>query len=268
MRVLAATEPGSPTRPNEDRVFADDQRIVVVDGATARTDTGCVHGVAWYAGQLTKTLLVQPGTDLRADLAEAIRHVASLHEDCDLRHPGTPSAAVGLVTVSEDVLRYLVLADVFVVIDRLAQLDVIVDERVTRTAAAERHTAYRLPVGSAERTAALVEMKRAELAVRNQAEGFWVATSDPAVAEYAIVGEVPLADVRKLAVLSDGAACGIVDYGLLDWPSALDLMTTNGPHELLRLVRATEADDQECIRWPRSKVNDDASVAFWDLRSP
>jgi hypothetical protein len=212
--------------------------------------------------------VAQPGVDLRADLAEAIRHVSSLHDRCDLRHPGTPSAAVALVAVSGNHLRYLVLADIFIVVDRAARLDVIVDERVRRTAAAERRTAYRLPVGSAERIAALVEMKHAELAVRNRAGGFWVASGDPAVAEEAMVGEIPIADVRRVAVLSDGSACGVEDYEVLGWPGALDLITTNGPHELLRLVRTAEAEDAECVRWPRSKANDDATVAVWDFRSP
>lgn len=47
MRVATATDPGHPLRPNEAWVAAAQGLIVVLDGATARTDTGCVHGVAW-----------------------------------------------------------------------------------------------------------------------------------------------------------------------------------------------------------------------------
>src|SRR5437588_9355589 len=49
MRVSTVTEPGDPARDNEDWVTADPDLVIVLDGATARTATGCAHGIAWYA---------------------------------------------------------------------------------------------------------------------------------------------------------------------------------------------------------------------------
>jgi hypothetical protein len=46
MRVATATDPGNPSSPKEDWVSAAQGLIVVLDGATVRTDTGCVHGVS------------------------------------------------------------------------------------------------------------------------------------------------------------------------------------------------------------------------------
>ncbi|MFF0471528.1 hypothetical protein ACFYPX_29345 [Micromonospora zamorensis] len=46
MRVSTASEAGNPKSPNEDWAMASENLIVVLDGATARTGTGCVHGIA------------------------------------------------------------------------------------------------------------------------------------------------------------------------------------------------------------------------------
>jgi hypothetical protein len=42
MRVAVATQAGDPKTPNEDWAFASERLVVVLDGATPRTDTGCV----------------------------------------------------------------------------------------------------------------------------------------------------------------------------------------------------------------------------------
>lgn len=67
-------------------------RIVVLDGATARTGTGCVHGIAWYAAKLGSAL-AGLAADRESELANAlmygIRFTADQHRDtCDLSHPG------------------------------------------------------------------------------------------------------------------------------------------------------------------------------------
>lgn len=94
MIISAHTEPGSPGQPNEDWYGYADQPgpIVVIDGGTARTDTGCIHGVAWYAEQLGTSLLQllkDPDAQLQDQLAEAIQTVAASHAGSgNLQHPG------------------------------------------------------------------------------------------------------------------------------------------------------------------------------------
>ena len=46
MQVTIAAEPGSLSRANEDSTAAGPDIFVLLDGATARTDTGCIHGVS------------------------------------------------------------------------------------------------------------------------------------------------------------------------------------------------------------------------------
>lgn len=273
LRVSCHTRAGDPAGANEDRVFVAPGLVVVLDGATARTGTGCTHGVAWYADRLGTALITSVADRTRAlpdALATAIGAVSREHRGtCDLRHPGTPSAAVAVVRVDGDRAGYLVLGDVSVVLetgDPPGGVRVVVDRRVDGTARAERDEVARHRPGTPLRQAALVRMKRAELAARNRPGGYWIAAADPAAAQHALVGGCPLAEaapdppLRRAAVLTDGAARLVDPFGLVDWYGLLDLLDAAGPSGLVSRVRAAEAGDAGCRRWPRNKCHDDATA--------
>jgi hypothetical protein len=237
----------------------------VLDGATARTDTGCTHGVSWFAtrlGSAVSSYASTPTLPLRQALGLAIRHVADQHLDCDLAHPGTPSAAVAILRSGARSLEYLVLGDITILLDTSDGLDVVIDDRVDATARSEREGADRHPIGSLEKQSALVRMKHAELAARNRPGGYWVAAANPAAAAQALIGSVPLSELNQAAVLTDGAARIVTLFKILDWTELLNLLNQAGPSEVVRRVREIEASDPEGRRWPRNKRNDDATVVY------
>ncbi|WP_244252067.1 protein phosphatase 2C domain-containing protein [Micromonospora antibiotica] len=252
--------------PNEDWAVAGERLILVLDGATARTGTGCEHGVAWYAAKLGSALAglaVDRDTPLADALAQGIRSVAEQHRhSCDLDHPGTPSAAIAVLRPRDGSLEFLVLGDVTVVIDTADGIRVVTDDRVDGTARAEREEVNRHPFGTVAKQAALLRMKHAELAARNRPGGYWVAAADPTAASYAITGDVPLDNVRRVAVLTDGAARPVALFDLLTWADVLDVLDREGPVALIRRVRASEAADPACLRWPRNKCSDDATAVY------
>src|SRR4051812_15640886 len=138
MRVWLASAPGSPERPNEDFVAASDDVVVLLDGAGTPPgiESGCSHGVAWYARQLGAQLLIEAGAmprrPLREALAVGINRVRDMHAGtCDLTHPGTPSATVIAVRCDERDLEYLVLADSVLVLGvRDGDPIVVTDDRL------------------------------------------------------------------------------------------------------------------------------------------
>jgi hypothetical protein len=265
MRVLAASEPAQVERSNEDWFSASPGLVVVLDGATARTETGCRHGVSWYAAQLgaaVSVLAMNRQTRLENALSGAIASVADQHRECDLESPGTPSAAVAVLRVSEPRVEYLALGDITIVLDAYSGLRAITDDRVDRTAENERRNADRFPIGSAEKQDALVAMKLAELASRNRPGGYWVAAADPSVTSHAITDSLPLADLRGCAVLTDGAARIVRLFGLLEWHELIGLLEQAGPDEVLRRVRSTEDVDPLGMKWPRNKRSDDATIVY------
>jgi hypothetical protein len=259
--VRAATQPGSPDKTSEDWAHASQDLVVVLDGATARTETGCVHGVHWYAAQLG-TALVDLAGERDADLTEVLRQgierVAAAHQQCDLRHPGTPSAGVAILRPDG---RYLVLGDVSIVADGPSAPVVIVDPRVDTTGRAERAEVDRHLIGTPEKAAALIPMKRAELAARNVPGGYWIAAADPAAAEHSLTGKLDFREESRAAVLTDGAARAVT-LGLMGWSDLLDQLATRGPADLIALVRQAETSDPLGARWPRNKASDDATAVF------
>ena len=264
MRATFATEPGNIDRPNEDWALVSPGIAVVLDGATARTDTGCVHGVAWFAQQLGAAVIANaavPASNLAGCLATAIDRVARLHPQCDLTHPGTPSAAVGIVRTAGDELEYLVLSDITICLATLnGGRHIITDGRVSATARRARTEAQNLPIGSPEQADALLRMKQAELAARNRPGGYWVAANDPAAAEHAVTGSAPLRTVEDVAVLTDGAARIVNPFGLIGWDEFVQVLRESGPDDLIRQVRAAENDDPDGVKWPRNKRSDDATI--------
>jgi hypothetical protein len=181
---------------------------------------------------------------------------------CDLSHPGTPSAAVGIVQARRGVLHYLVLGDVTLVIDHPGRLRVVRDNRVAESAVAERAAADALPSGSVAKDQALVAMKHAELKARNVPGGFWVAASGPGIVANALTGTRPLRVYRRVALLSDGAARAVELMELYDWPGVLQMLKTQGAEELIRGMRAVEDSDPRGTRWPRNKLHDDATAVL------
>lgn len=88
-----------------------------------------------------------------------------------------------------------------------------------------------------------------------------MAAADSAVADEVIIGSVPAATVRRLALLTDGAA-RLQEFGVTDWRGVLDTLEQRGANGLIAAVRDMEASDPDRIKWPRYKMSDDATALY------
>ncbi|RAO37441.1 hypothetical protein PSN13_01423 [Micromonospora saelicesensis] len=244
MDVTFATEP-TPGRVNEDHVAASGSYVVVLDGVTvpAGVRTGCVHDVPWLVRNLGELLMAGLSGDDRVPLADvlagAIAGLCDRHRDtCHLAARDSPSATVALLRVAGDRLDYLVLCDSYVVIDEVAGLRVVHDDRTARLPAYDAVSVARL---------------------RNAPGGFWVASTDPRAAEHALTGSVAMRDVRRAAVLSDGAARLVERFGGT-WEQVLQLAGEAGPRAVIEAVRHREHSDD--AGRSRGKRFDDATLAY------
>jgi hypothetical protein len=263
MKVAMATCPGHD-RPNEDFVGAVPGAVVVIDGAgIPGMESVCSHGVAWYAHTLGATVLGQlsrqPGTELVEALGDAIDQVAGQHRHtCDLANPISPQATVAVVRYDEERLDYLVLADVFVVLDSPASgPQVLTDPREVDARNDVSVALDGLTAGTAEHERAMRAATTELQARRNRPGGYWIAKDDPAAAAQAVTGSVPVGQLDGAALLSNGASRIVDPYGLADWPTVLGLLRTHGPKGPIRRIRDAETD---------GRSSDDATVAYTDLR--
>jgi hypothetical protein len=238
--LLSYATEATPGLENEDLVVAGTNWAVVLDGATLRkgVDCGCTHGPGWLVRRLGGELAGRLSSDngpLADLLAESIKAVRDLHPECDLDNRDSPSTTVAVLRWGQTV-EWLVLADSPVLLDTGSEVQVIRDDRVDR-----------LPSYTTE----------AVRAARNSPDGFWVASTRPEAAYEALTGEA--SDVRRAALLSDGASRLVERFGLMDWTELLDLLGREGPEELIRRTRASEAQGPEL---PRGKRYDDATAVL------
>jgi hypothetical protein len=267
MLVQLATIPGRDDRPNEDFPGALPDCAVLLDGAggPAEMPSGCVHGTAWYVRQLGARLLAwmgsRPGQPLTDMLASGIAEVAALHAgSCDLSAPGTPSTTVVMARLHPDAVEYLVLGDSTLVIDRDGGPPwVCTDQRIEEVAAAEHAAMDALPTGSPEHFAARVTYVARQRELRNRPGGYWITSTDPAVATQAVTGFEPTGRLRSVTLLSDGAT-RFTEFGLGSWRDLLGLLGREGIGAVFGRIRAAETGDPAGARWPRAKRHDDAAI--------
>jgi hypothetical protein len=270
MRVQLATEPGSLARPKEDFAVVAPGIAVLLDGAglPAGRDTGCVHGIAWYAqtlGGLLAAGACDDGLPLAEVLSRGIEQVARLHAGtCDLASPDTPSATVIITRQRAGNLEYLVLCDsVLLLTSHDGNAQAVTDTRLADLTAPLRPERHALAAGSAEHDEAWRVYRRQVDAARNQPGGFWTAAADPQVAGQALTGSAGLSTLSALALFSDGASRLADRYHLATWEQISATLASGGPAEVIRQVRAAEKSDPRGLRWPRGKISDDATVIYW-----
>jgi hypothetical protein len=269
MRVAMASSRGHPDRQNEDFVGAVPGAVVLLDGAgIPGSEAVCHHGVAWYAHRLGAVLLErlfdEVGVELVAALADSIRHVAELHRrTCDIASPISPQASVAIVRFAGDRADYLVLADVFVVLDLAGGGPQVVTDPREISVRNECMSALRgVPTGTSEYEQVLSSVRDDFRARRNRPGGFWVAKDDPHAATQAVTGSVTLERFHGVALLSNGASRVVTPYQLAEWPAVIDLLRTGGPEEILRRVRTAEKNARASGSSSGTCAPDDATVAF------
>ncbi|MFJ8055713.1 protein phosphatase 2C domain-containing protein [Streptomyces sp. NPDC096142] len=259
MRTELVSEPGDPGRPNEDfasvglPASGQGGSLVVLDGVTPpKGGTGCLHSVPWYTarlgGALTELTVSCRDLTLAEILSRAILRTAEAHAPtCDLSHPRTPQATVVLARWSPAEIEYLVLSDSALLAENPSgEVTALLDDRLSR-----------LP-RSALATDAVIDTT-----LRNKEGGFFTAAADPSVAERAVTGTLPRAEVRALAALTDGATRWVEKFGEGDWADCCALVRKEGAAELVGRVRALErADAEERRHLRRSKTHDDATVVY------
>ncbi|MFE4660569.1 integrase [Streptomyces hydrogenans] len=268
MQVSLASAQGTGAA-NEDVAYSSPTGVVVLDGLSAPKDLpmGCIHGTPWFVRQLGTrliNLIGDPEAALRVALRTAIGEVNDLHrETCSLDQEAVPAATVVMVRERGKDLDYLVLSDNVLVLDLEDDgIQVIVDKRVEEVAGEELRAALQGPTGAPEHAARVSALVTVQRQLRNRAHGYWVAATDPAAADEAITGTVPLGRVQQAALLTDGASRLVDSFNVLSWAQLLDLLRTQGPTALIDRTREAEHSDPVGDRWPRFKRSDDATAAY------
>ena len=222
--TLASCRSPNPTT-NADFVAATASIAVVLDGISVPpgVETGCVHGPLWYVRRLGTALLdalsMQTERPPKESLAQAVANVNAWHINaCDLRLP-SPSSAVAILCEQEETVEFLLLGDATVLLDEPTGVRVITDHLLEKAAGA----------GTGSRPCSKPRQPGGRVNGHGRQDIFWRVSSNPDAVDYALTGTVRRQDLRRAALLSDGAARLTDPFGLMDWPGFLDLLDKGGP---------------------------------------
>jgi hypothetical protein len=284
MRVSFATSPALGKARNEDRCGVVDNVAWVLDGASVPSGLQpcCDRDATWFVDQLASAIAAvftaYPRLTLREGLAAAIQAVTAEHRhDADAvdAHAIPPSATIALARRRGDTLDYLVLGDAAILLGISNDVHCITDDRLSCVAVDIREEIRtRLRAGTDHKDPGLqnvlVQLVKREVAVRNQPGGYWIASDDPQAAFEAIEGIRPIGTasehIRRVALLTDGALNAVTQLDLYDsWATMMKALATYGPAGCLKELRKVEAADLSGLRFPRSKLSDDATALLWDL---
>lgn len=246
-----------------DRVIADDDYVVVLDGATSFVP-GDVPDVGVYVDTLGNELrerLCDTTGELRRILADSIWATA---DQLDLLPGHSPSSTVAILRHRGTVLETLLLGDSTIVVgDVRGSYMVATDNRLAELDLPETHRYRRRLIGGSgyddTHRDILRSLQDNQQRYRNRANGYWIAEADPVAAEHAITSIHSAADVSWSVLATDGASERIGAVGFSwDRIARSDIDDLNG---LLTECHRWEAEaDPDGRVAPRAKRHDDKTL--------
>ncbi|WP_075221167.1 hypothetical protein [Acuticoccus yangtzensis] len=255
---------GSPKRANEDGYGTTGDYAWVIDGATGLGDEALLDApsdAAWLTAALHEALM--DGAAAADGPLSLMRHAAATAEArfvAERSRPPReryeiPTAALMLVRFGE-VVEVAEMGD--------CGLFVETDGTVTRFGGMDRQrqweadSALRLMAGGKGRTPEVTAYLRTVRNTANTQNGYAVFAPDIGCMRY-VRQHVLGARAGRALLVSDGFEAAIDDYSLHDGASLVDAAARDAVG-VLAAIRAVEADDPHCMRYPRFKPSDDATA--------
>ncbi|QDZ06751.1 hypothetical protein FPZ24_04050 [Sphingomonas panacisoli] len=256
---------GDNTKANDDRAGAGHARAWVIDGATDLGDPGLVGdrgGAAWIAAEADRAFAAATAGSIEALCRQVFETVAARFVEDRTRPPEAwevPSAAFLTVTVADNRLDCAWLGDCPALLIRDGAAipigpDVDVRDDESDLARSVAHHG----LGSVRRAAPVLDALRANRSNPDRR----ILCIDPAGADHILYSSQPCVAGDELLLMTDGFSAAIDLYRLIVRRDLPSLLAGDGLSGIAARLRAAEASDADCTRWPRFKQGDDAT-AIW-----
>ncbi len=258
---------GDSAVPNDDRAGAGARHAWVIDGATDLGPPGLVGargGAAWLAGEAQAGFAASSGESIAAVYADVADRILAAWERDRIREPEgrweLPLASSLAVRLDDAALEIGWLGDCVGFLWRNGTATRLGPVREVRSSEADR--AARLAahgLGSVKRAAAPI---LDDLRATRGRPGIRVLSVDPGHMAELDTARLACAPGDELLLMSDGYAALIDGYAAYDDAGLVEAIRARGLAALAGELRAIEAEDAACTRFPRFKASDDAT-ALW-----
>ena len=258
---------GDAAVPNDDRAGAGTRHAWVIDGATDLGPPGLVGargGAAWLAGEAQAAFTASPAESIAAIYAGVADRILAAWERDRTREPAgrweLPLAASLAVRLDEDALETGWLGDCVGFLWRGGAVTRLGPVREARSSEADRAASLAAHgLGSVKRAAAPI---LADLRATRGRPGIRVLSVDPGHMAELDTARLACAPGDEIFLMSDGYAVLIDGYAAYDDAGLVEAIRARGLAALAGELRAIEAEDAACTRFPRFKASDDAT-ALW-----
>ncbi|BAU74004.1 protein phosphatase 2C domain-containing protein [Metapseudomonas furukawaii] len=255
---------GKTAVPNDDRIGCAGRHAWVIDGATDLGEPGLMGergGAAWLADAAHRAFMDASGA-LAAVCEQVFAVVAADYRRDRQREPiapwELPRASFAAVALEGDRLACGFLGDC-TVIHRSARGVAFLTPEPDRQQEQAEAAALGPGIGADSVRSPHVLADRRAARVRPKAVLSVDAEQARAVMNYA---QAPLARGDDLLLMSDGFATLIDTYRHYDAPTLMARVLESGLLPLAEELRRIEREDAACLRYPRFKASDDASVIW------
>jgi hypothetical protein len=257
---------GDSLVPNDDRAGSMGRLAWAIDGATDLGEPGLMGsrgGSAWYAAEADAALAAAEDMPLAEMIAALIERLRARFDTVKTRGPlglwELPSASLIVARVADDALEVAWLGDCAGLlrgadgVERLGEPPRVKDKESALVASTGGHGQG----GVRTRTAPVLSALR-EARNKSSVRIFGEDAPGPGNIRTARIACAPGDDIL---LMTDGFSALTDAYGM-DSSVMMTRVTTEGLLPLATDLRAIEAEDAACTRFPRFKKSDDAT-AIW-----
>ena len=261
-------------RVNEDRAGAADDLVWVIDGATdvvERPLTGAATDADWFAHHLDaafSALSATPPADLSLlpdmTAARLASEFAREAKRAPINKTEHPSASAIVVRACDAGLDYVSVGDCTLLVESSSGF---VRVGADAAAAGDPQLAKALADLHAKHGGLEAETARARIwpsiragrAAINEPDGYGVYSITPTPRRFVRAGRIAMQRGGHALLASDGLMRLVDVFGLYTAIDFFAAARSAGLAPLMRLLREAERDDDHGHRYPRAKVNDDAT---------
>jgi hypothetical protein len=265
---------------NEDYAFSNESCIFVIDGATGLTKhkvTNEQSDARWFAQRLGLRLSLCL-SDLRRSISEIVSGITRelLYEfkefptgkKCDELY--MPSASISVFRINGDSLEFFQLGDctsaiaykpglVIPLLDpTLPNLDYLVIQDLLKLS--QKHKVSNIYV-----VPYVMERVLAHRALKNKPDGYWVLDLTGKGIPHAETRVTKLEEVKSFAVMSDGFSQTVDLVSMFDMATLMQTLDKERIKDIIVQLFAIREDDPLFDKYPRLKLHDDTSIAWYTL---
>jgi hypothetical protein len=278
-RIQMVTAPGG--RVNDDGMFVSGNAAWIVDGATSVTPQRYCPGdgdVSWFVQTLSSYLAQELAAD--CDTVIGLRRALTATRDMFLGLIGParlgslpadlPSASLSVARIRDGSLEIANIGDCKTIVRTRAG-----QTRPYGTSDVERYDRklvefIKTQLGMGKNYIndiwpELLPMIRSNREMKNKPGGYWVADLSNIAATGLQEFKISMIDIDAIMMMTDGFYRAVDVYAMYTYENLIDAVRAEGLQTIVEKIRQIEIEDAAGTRYPRIKLQDDATAIFIEL---